>query len=147
VSDEETTSEAPPSLNDWNAQVIEEFRANNGVLGGPFTGATVLLLHTNGAKSGLPRVNPVMYLPKETAMYVFASKAGAPNSPDWYYNLLANPHVIVEVGGETFEAVATPLEGETRDTVYAEQAALSPQFAEYQTKTPRVIPVVELVRV
>jgi len=145
VSDEESTNEGTPSMNDWNAQVIEEFRANNGVLGGPFAGATVL--HTNGAKSGLPRINPVMYLPKESAMYVFASKGGAPSNPDWYYNLRANPHVIVEVGGETFEAVATPVEGEARDRIYAEQAELRPQFAEYESNTTRVIPVVELVRV
>jgi deazaflavin-dependent oxidoreductase (nitroreductase family) len=147
MSDEESTNEGSPSMNDWNAQVIEEFRANNGVLGGPFAGASVLLLHTSGAKSGLPRINPVMYLPKETAMYVFASKGGAPTNPDWYYNLRANPHVIVEVGSETFEAVATPVEGEARDRIYAEQAAQRPQFAEYESKTSRLIPVVELVRV
>lgn len=134
-------------MNDWNASVIAEFRANEGVLGGPFTGATVLLLHTTGAKSGEQRINPVMYLPGENSMYVFASKAGAPHNPDWYHNLLAHPHVVVEVGTETFEAVATPLEGAERDRIYAEQAKLSPQFAEYQTKTSRVIPVIELVRI
>jgi deazaflavin-dependent oxidoreductase (nitroreductase family) len=147
VSDDDVTNSTPSAVNDWNASIIAEFRANAGVLGGPFAGAPVLLLHTSGAKSGRQRVNPVMYLPKENAMYVFASKAGAPSNPDWYYNLLAHPHVIVEVGEETFEAVATPLEGEARERIYEEQAAQSPQFAEYQAKTSRVIPVIELVRI
>jgi len=133
-------------MTDWNAQIIEEFRANAGKVGGQFEGAPLLLLHTTGARSGLERVNPMMYLADGGRMYVFASKAGADTHPDWYVNLVKTPEVTVEVGEETFAATATPLAEEERAQVYAKQAALYPGFAEYQTKTTRVIPVVELVR-
>jgi deazaflavin-dependent oxidoreductase (nitroreductase family) len=146
VSDDESTSRAASTTNEWNEGIIKEFRSNDGVVGGPFTGAPILLLHTSGAKSGHERVNPMMYLPHGERIYVFASKAGAPTNPDWYHNLLAHPKVTVELGTETFEAIATPLEGDARDRMYAEQAALYPGFAEYQAKTTRVIPVVEVVR-
>jgi deazaflavin-dependent oxidoreductase (nitroreductase family) len=132
--------------NDWNTRIIEEFRANEGRLGGNFEGAPVLLLHTTGAKSGRERVNPMMYLELDGRMFVFASKAGAPTNPDWYHNLLANPEVTVECGTETFRATAKPLEDPERGEVYAEQARRYPGFAEYQEKTSRRIPVVELVR-
>jgi len=133
-------------MSDWNAQIIEEFRANAGRVGGQFEGAPLLLLHTTGARSGLERVNPMMYLADGGRMYVFASKAGADTHPDWYVNLVKTPEVTVEVGEETFAAVATPLAEDERAQVYAQQAALYSGFAEYQTKTTRVIPVVELVR-
>lgn len=133
-------------MSDWNAQIIEEFRANHGKVGGQFEGAPLLLLHTTGAKSGIDRVNPMMYLREDGRMFVFASKAGHDSHPDWYVNLVKNPEVTVEVGTETFPAVATPLPEEERAAVYARQAALYPGFAEYQAKTTRVIPVVELVR-
>lgn len=133
-------------VNDWNARIIEEFRANGGRVGGQFEGAPLLLLHTTGARSGVQRVNPMMYLSDGGRMFVFASKAGADSHPDWYHNLLKTPAVTVEVGTETFAATATPLAEEERAAVYAKQAALYPGFAEYQAKTTRVIPVVELVR-
>jgi deazaflavin-dependent oxidoreductase (nitroreductase family) len=133
-------------VNDWNRKVVEEFRANEGRLGGPFEGAPVLLLHTWGRKSGTERVNPVMYLPQDGRTFVFASKAGAPEDPDWYLNLRANPQVTVELGAETFTATAVTVTGPERDTIYAEQALRNPGFAEYQEKTDRVIPVVELIR-
>lgn len=133
-------------VNDWNARIIEEFRANGGRVGGQFEGAPILLLHTTGARSGLERVNPMMYLEDDGRMFVFASKAGADTHPDWYHNLLKTPDVTVEVGTETFAATATPLAEDERASVYAKQAALYPGFAEYQAKTSRVIPVVELVR-
>ena len=133
-------------VQDWNRQIIEEFRANEGRVGGRFEGAPVLLLHTTGARSGQERVNPIMYLDLDGHRYVFASKAGADTNPDWYHNLVAHPAVSVEVGSEMYEATAVPLTGADRDRVYEEQARRFPGFAEYQAKTTRVIPVVELVR-
>ena len=134
------------NVNDYNAAVIEEFRTNSGQLGGNFAGAPMLLLRTTGAKSGAERVNPMMYLELDGHIYVFASKAGADTSPDWYHNLVAHPHVTVELGDEVFEATATPLASEDRDRVYAIQVERFPGFGEYQEKTTRVIPVVELTR-
>jgi deazaflavin-dependent oxidoreductase (nitroreductase family) len=133
-------------VHEWNRQIIEEFRANQGVVGGQFAGAPILLLHTTGARSGQERVNPMMYLDLDGHRYVFASKAGADSHPDWYHNLVANPQVTVEVGTETYEATAVVVSGADRDRIYAEQARRFPGFAEYQQKTTRVIPVVELVR-
>ena len=132
-------------IHDWNAQIIEEFRSNEGRVGGQFDGAPVLLLHTTGARSGIERVNPMMYLNDDGRVYVFASKAGADTNPDWFHNLVANPQVTVEIGTETISATAIPLESLERDRVYAIQAAAYPGFAEYQEATERVIPVVELV--
>ncbi len=105
----------------------------------------MLLLHTTGAKSGAARINPLAYLEFEGRMFVFASKGGAPNSPDWYYNLVAHPDIKVEVGSETHDVKAVVLSGEERDRIYAEQSSRIGSFAEYQEKTDRVIPVVELV--
>jgi deazaflavin-dependent oxidoreductase (nitroreductase family) len=144
VSDE--TADAAKAVNDWNATIIAEFRANQGKVGGDFEGAPVLLLHTKGAKSGQERINPIMYLDYEGKRYVFASYAGAPSDPDWFHNLVANPQVTIEVGTETYEATATPVSLEERDRVYPVQAGLFPNFAEYETKTTRKIPVVELTR-
>jgi deazaflavin-dependent oxidoreductase (nitroreductase family) len=131
--------------NDWNRQVIEQFRANGGRVAGQFEGAPLLLLHTTGAKTGQKRVNPVMYLDLDGHRYVFASKAGAPQNPDWYRNLTANPDVEVEAGSETYTATAVPVTGDERDRIYAEQSRRYPGFAEYQEKTSRRIPVVELL--
>lgn len=133
-------------MSDWNVNVIEEFRANEGRVGGGFAGAPLLLLHTTGARTGRERVNPMMYLDLEGRRFVFASKAGADTNPDWYRNLLAHPAVSVEVGAETYEATAVPVTGEERDRIYAEQARRYHGFAEYAEKTARVIPVVELLR-
>ncbi len=133
-------------MNDWNAKIIEEFRANQGKVGGQFEGSPVLLLHTTGAKSGRERVNPMMYLEESGRVYVFASKAGADSDPDWYRNLVANPGVQVELGPETFDATAVVVSGAERDRIYQVQSERYPGFAEYQAKTTRVIPVVELRR-
>jgi deazaflavin-dependent oxidoreductase (nitroreductase family) len=133
-------------MSDWNTQIIEEFRTNDGKVGGPFEGAPLLLLHTTGAKSGAERVNPVMYLDEGSHLYVFASKGGADTHPDWYHNLLKNPGVIVELGTDTFAATAHPVPDDERASLYAKQAKLYPGFAEYEAKTSRVIPVVEVVR-
>ena len=133
-------------MQDFNAQIIAEFRANDGVVGGPFEGATVLLLHTTGARSGAERVTPVVARREGDEVYVFASKAGAPTHPDWYHNLVATPAVTVELGTETYPATAEVLTGAERDRVYAAQAADVAAFADYQAGTERVIPVVRLVR-
>ncbi|MFY9783641.1 MAG: nitroreductase family deazaflavin-dependent oxidoreductase [Acidimicrobiales bacterium] len=147
MSDERSSKQqAAKATNDWNSSIIEEFRANHGVLGGNFAGAPVLLLHTKGARSGAARVNPMMYLEEDGTLYVFASKAGADSNPDWFYNLVATPSVSVEVGTETFDALATPLDGTEHDRIYALHASRYPAFAEYQAKTSRVIPVVKLDR-
>jgi deazaflavin-dependent oxidoreductase (nitroreductase family) len=131
---------------DWNAKTIEEFRSHEGRVGGYFEGQPVLLLHTRGAKSGAERVNPVMYLDESGRVFVFATKSGADTNPDWYHNLVANPRVSVEMGTDRFEADATVVAGSERDRIYGLQAERSPNFAEYEAKTSRVIPVVELVR-
>lgn len=134
-------------MSDWNDQVIAEFRANEGKVGGPFKGAPLLLLTTTGAKSGQKRISPLMYLPDGDRMLIFASKGGAPTNPDWYHNLLAHPQATVEAGTETFNVKATVLTGEERDRLYAEQAKRFTGFADYQEKTTRKIPVVALERV
>ena len=130
----------------WMQNHIDEFRANGGKLGGGFEGQPVLLLTTTGRKSGEPRTAPMMYLQEDGRLYVFASKGGAPTNPHWYQNLVANPNVTVELGTERFGATARPLDREERDRVYAKQVELYPQFGEYETKTDRTIPVVELIR-
>ena len=112
--------------NDWNSEIIKEFREHGGKVGGMFEGAPLLLLTTKGAKSGKTRVNPMMYLPNGDRMFVFASKGGAPTNPDWYLNVVANSDVTVEVGTETFPAKATVITGKERDDIYAKQAALYP---------------------
>lgn len=132
------------SVGDWNAQTIAEFRKNHGKVGGNFEGAPLLLLHHTGARSGKPRINPMMYLKDGDRYLVFASKAGADTNPDWYHNTMAHPEVQIEVGDDTISAHAEEIKGNERDTLYARQAALYPNFAEYQRKTKRVIPVVAL---
>lgn len=131
----------------WNEKIIEEFRANEGKVGGNFEGAPLLLLHTKGAKTRQERVNPMMYLQDGDRLLVFASKAGAPTNPDWYHNLKANPRARVEVGADDYEVEATELTGEERDRLYDKQATLYPGFREYQEKTTRRIPVMALERV
>jgi len=133
-------------VNDGNAKVIEEFRANQGRVGGQFEGSPVLLLHTTGAKSGLERVNPMMYLEESGRIFVFASKAGADTDPDWFRNLVATPDVHVELGAQSYDARALVLSGAQRDRIYAIQCERYPGFAQYQAETSRVIPVVELTR-
>lgn len=136
-------------MNDFNAQVIEEFRANEGRVSGPFEGAPMVLVHHVGRRSGETFVSPMMYLPgEEGVIYVFASKAGAPTDPDWYRNLVAAGTAKVEVGTETYEVRVDEEIGADRDRIYAAQAALYPGFAEYEEKTAgiRVIPVLRLTR-
>jgi deazaflavin-dependent oxidoreductase (nitroreductase family) len=135
---------------DWNAKIIEEFRANDGQVGGNFAGAPMALVHHVGRKSGTERVTPMMYMAADSgdAVYVFASKAGAPTHPDWYYNLVAAGSGSIELGSEAFPVSVTEITGDERDTVYAEQARRYPGFAEYEEKTAgvRTIPVLALRR-
>ena len=133
---------------DWNAAIIEEFRANAGKVGGQFKGAPLLILHTRGAMSGKTRVNPVMYHDlDDRRVAVFASKGGAPTNPDWYHNLLTNPRATVELGTETFDVTATVARDGDRRRIWATQKQRYPAFAEYERKTKREIPVVILERV
>ena len=136
-------------VTEFDAKVIEEFRANGGKVGGPFEGAPMVLVHHVGRRSGEPRVNPMMYLPGDgDAIYVFASKAGAPTNPDWYHNLVDAGSAEVEVGTEQYPVDVTEETGEERDRLYAEQARRYPGFAEYAEKTEgiRTIPVLRLTR-
>jgi deazaflavin-dependent oxidoreductase (nitroreductase family) len=132
------------SMEDFNAQIIEEFRANEGRVGGMFEGTPLLLLHNTGAKSGADRINPVAYLEDGGRYVVFASKAGAPTNPGWFHNLVAHPETTIEVGDDTIDVVATVAEGEERERLFGTQKQRSPQFAEYEQKTTRQIPVVVL---
>jgi deazaflavin-dependent oxidoreductase (nitroreductase family) len=132
------------SANDFNAQVIDEFRANGGRVGGPFEHMPLLLLHHTGAKSGTSRINPLAYVSDGDRYVIFASKAGAPTNPDWYHNVKAHPDVTIEVGDATMQAVASEAGGEERERLFREMTERSPQFAEYQQKTDRAIPVIVL---
>jgi deazaflavin-dependent oxidoreductase (nitroreductase family) len=140
------TTPPPASPNERNRAVIEEFRANAGKVGGVWEGRLLVLLTTTGAKSGEQRTTPLMCHREGDRVFVFASKGGAPQSPAWYHNLVAHPTVTLEVGAERYAARATVLDRAERDRVYALQAANFPQFAEYQTRTTRTIPVVALDR-
>ncbi|BCJ47302.1 hypothetical protein GCM10010168_71090 [Actinoplanes ianthinogenes] len=138
-------------MSDWNTKIIEEFRANGGRVGGPFEGAPMVLVHNRGRKTGRELVIPLMYLPHETdqdVIYIFASKAGAPEHPDWYYNLITAGKGAAEVGTETYDVTVREITGDERDRIYAEQARRYPGFAEYEQKTAgiRTIPVLELTR-
>ena len=136
-----------PDVNDFNRKMIDEFRQNGGKVTGMFEHAPLLLISTTGAKSGKQRTNPVVYSRDGDRLVIIASKGGAPNSPDWYHNLVANPKVTIELPDETFEARATVAQGEERDRLFAAQAAVMPAFSEYQQKTQRQIPVVILERI
>ena len=134
-------------MSDYNAPIIEEFRANKGRVGGRWEGRDLLLLTTRGRRSGREYTTPMVYTRGGNRLLVYASQGGSPDHPDWYLNLVANPGVIVEVGGERYEARATPLEGDERDREFAAQAERWPQFGAYQAQTDRVIPVVALTRI
>ena len=134
------------SANEWNKKIIKEFRANDGKVGGPFENTPLLLLHTTGAKSGLPRVNPVAYITDNERFVIVASKGGAPTNPDWYYNIVANPAVNVEVGTEQFQAKARVTKEPERTRLFEKMSTVNPGFAEYKQNTDRVIPVIALTR-
>jgi deazaflavin-dependent oxidoreductase (nitroreductase family) len=133
---------------DWNEGVVKEFRANEGRVGGYFEGATMILIHHVGAKTGTVRVNPLVCFPQpDGTMLVVASKSGAPTNPDWYHNVLAHPKLEVEVGTETFTVEATELDSAERAVVWPGIVAERPGFGAYEEKTDRVMPVIRLRRV
>lgn len=134
-------------LDAFNAGIIDEFRANGGKVGGPFEGATLLLLTTTGAKSGQPRLSPLAYLTIDDTMIIVGSKAGADTNPHWVHNLRANPAAHIEVGTDAYDVVARELPDDERDATYPKVVAVAPGFGDYQTKTSRVIPLFELRRV
>jgi deazaflavin-dependent oxidoreductase (nitroreductase family) len=132
------------SIGDYNQKIIDEFRANGGDPPSWSGNSPLLLVHHRGARSGAERVNPVAYLEDNGRYAIFASKAGAPNNPAWYHNLRAHPETTIEVGGDTVAVTAHEVTGEERDRLFAAQVQHSPQFAEYQQKTDRLIPVLVL---
>ena len=129
-----------------NQEVIDEFRANGGQVGGYFADMSLLLLTTTGARSGQPHTTPLSYFADSDRCIVFAAAGGAPADPDWYHNLLADPRVTVEAGTEVFEATAAAATGEERDALFGRFAAVRPQLLQYQDRTTRQIPVVALTR-
>ncbi len=133
-------------MNEFNAGVIEEFRANAGKVGGPFEGAPMILVHHTGARSGTERVTPLVFRPDGDGWVIFASKAGAPDNPDWYHNLKANPDTAIEIGSERIDVTAVELTGEEREVIWEQQKVDAPQFAEYDAKTDRVIPLIRFER-
>ncbi|HEX6553798.1 MAG TPA: nitroreductase family deazaflavin-dependent oxidoreductase, partial [Ktedonobacteraceae bacterium] len=126
-----------PDMNAWNRQIMEEFHANAGKVGGPFEGVPLLLLTTTGARSGRRRTLPVGYMPDGDRLIIFATRGGLPTNPDWYHNLVAHPEATVEVGTQTIDVTAVVITGEERDQLYARQVERAPVFAEYQAKTTR----------
>jgi deazaflavin-dependent oxidoreductase (nitroreductase family) len=136
-----------PTANDFNEQVIDEFRANGGKVGGAFEGSSLLLLQTTGAKTGRSRVKPLVYRRDGDRLVVFGTKGGSPTHPEWFYNVRANPRVTVEVGSDRFEADARVALPDERDRLWRLQTQDVPVFADYQKKTDRTIPVVTLERV
>ena len=134
------------TMSDWNKQIIEEFRANEGKVGGHFANNTLLLLHPTGAKSGKERVNPLATFEDDDRLVIVASKGGAPSNPDWYYNIVAKPVIEVEYGTEKFQAKATVTSEPERTELYEKMVSRMAGFATYKEKTTRVIPVVTLTR-
>ena len=128
----------------FNKTIADEFRANDGKVGGQFEGADLLLLTTTGAKSGQPRVSPLAYFRIDGKLLIIGSFAGADVNPAWVHNLRANPSAHVEIGNESSDVTARELPPGERDELFGQITAASPGFAEYQAKTTRVIPVFEL---
>jgi deazaflavin-dependent oxidoreductase (nitroreductase family) len=137
-------TEDPASWHAWNKTIVEEFRANAGKVGGQFEGATLLLLHTTGAKSGQARMSPLAYLTIDGKTIIIGSKGGLPTNPDWVHNLRADPRAHIEVGAEAYDVTARELPRDERADIFDKVVAAAPPFGEYQAKTTRVIPLFEL---
>ncbi len=142
AAEEWVVSETVTDRSDWNRQIIEEFRANDGKVGGMFEGMPLLLIHHVGAKTGTQRVNPLAYQRIGDSVAVFASKGGAPTNPDWFHNLVTNPDVTVEIGTDRYPATARVAAGEERERIWSAQKAKYPVFGEYEEKSGRQIPVI-----
>lgn len=134
------------ALDDFNRNVVAEFRANGGKVGGPFEGGTLLLLHTTGSKSGAPRLSPLAYMEIDGKLMIIGSYAGAPKDPAWVHNLRVNPRARIEVGTDAYDVTARELPDDERDATYPKVIERAPVFAEYQANTTRSIPLFELVR-
>jgi len=139
--------ELETTVSDFNTQVIQEFRANDGQVGGYFEGKELIVITVTGAKSGQPREVPLVYAPDGDKLLIVASYGGSDVNPAWYHNLVANPRFTAEVGGQTFAVDSRVLEGEERQRGFDILAEANPGFRDYQQKTARVIPVIELTRV
>lgn len=133
-------------INDFNAQIMAEFRANGGRVGGPFTGVPMVIVHHTGARSGIVRHAPLAYLPDGDDIVIFASKGGDPTNPAWYHNLIANPDTVVELGSEIIPVHVREAIGSERDALFERQKKAMPPFADYEARTSRVIPVLVLER-
>ena len=133
-------------MSDFNKKVIEEFRANEGKVGGFFANNTLLLLHTTGAKSGKERINPLISMEDGDRLVVIASKGGAPSHPDWYHNIVANPTIKVEYGTESFDSKATIAPEPERSELYEKMSQIFANFSEYKETANRVIPVITITR-
>jgi deazaflavin-dependent oxidoreductase (nitroreductase family) len=131
-------------VNEWNRQIVEEFRSNEGRVGGQFANVPLLLLHTKGARSGAERINPLAYQRLDSGYAIFGSYAGAPKNPAWFHNLMADPKATIEVGTSTVTVTARVTEGAERDRIWTQQKQDVPGFADYEAKTDRTIPVVVL---
>jgi len=137
----------PGGAHDYNTKIIEEFRANEGRVGGPWAGSTLILIHHIGAKSGIERVSPLGYFPQGQGRFaIVASNGGSPTHPDWYYNLKASPRITVEVGTQTFTVLAEELDDTTRAELWPKLVAQTPAVGEFQAKATRQIPVLMLTR-
>ena len=134
-------------MSDFNQQIIDEFRANEGRVGGPFAGAPMILIHHIGAKSGTERVTPLVQFPEgDGRTIIVGSAAGAPTHPAWYHNLKANPKIVVEVGTEEYQVVAEEVTGAERDALWERVVSEAPGFRDYEEKTDRTIPLLRLTR-
>ena len=132
---------------DWNAKVIAEFRAYNGQVQAPYDDPPpMLLLHTIGAKTGREHIVPMRALVDGEALYVFASAHGSERHPDWYYNLIAHPEIVIERGNESIAVRATEVVGAQRDAIFNQHATRFPIFAQYAQRLKRAIPVMRLTR-
>ena len=134
-------------MKDFNKSIVDEFRANDGKVGGQFAGANLLLLTTTGAKSGQPRLAPSAYFTIDGKLIIIGSKAGADTNPDWVHNLRANPAAHIEVGSDAYDVTSRELSKAERDGLFDKIVAAAPGFGEYQSKTSRVIPLFELQRI
>ena len=133
-------------INDFNEQIMAEFRANAGAVGGPFTGVPMVIVHHSGARSGIVRHAPLAYLPSGDDIVIFASKGGDPTNPAWYHNLVANPETVIELGAEIVPVHVREATGAERDELFERQKRAMPPFADYEARTTRVIPVLVLER-
>ena len=131
---------------DWNSRVIDEFRSNGGTVGGQFEGRTLALVHHVGRHSGEERINPLACLQVGESFAVFGSAAGRDRHPDWYHNVMAQPDIVIEFGADAIPVRARELSGEERRQIWEEQKRVAPEFADYEIRTQRVIPVVLLER-